>query len=152
VIILNERTPITNFLLLSVLAGILLVSGSLQWASVSLSHSDSLVAPSLYAFATRVDTCHQSIEHALPTPSCLNKACHQRVPQQRDLGGPQIYQLHKLPQPLYSSSRQPVPLYRSGTAIILPHNTSQALLSRPISAANRTQQSLASIRTTVLRC
>lgn len=150
---MSERTNITNLLLLSVLAGILLVSGSLQCAFDCLTQVDSLQTTSpLHSQSNRIDSCHPSIDHGVPTISCLNKACHQRLPHHRNLDGPEIYRLENLAQPLYSSTRQPTPLYRAGNAIIIPPRTLPSQSRPQTTTSNITPQSLSSIRTTVILC
>lgn len=152
-VILTERTPITNFLLLSVLTGILLVSGSLQCAFDCLTQADGRYSgQGIHEYSSRVDTCHLSLNHVEPTVSCLNKACHQRLPNLRDLGGPEIFSLKKLPQPIYSNTRQPAPLFRAGSAIIIAHCNQKSLLSSQNTLSNNLSQTLSGIRSTVLRC
>ena len=150
---MSERTPFTNLLLLTVLTTILLVSGSLQCAFDCLTRTDSLQAPlTLQAESDRCDNCHPAYEHAEPSLSCLNKACHQRLPHHRDLDGPVIYQLGNLAQPLYSSSRQPVPQFRAGSAIVIPQAASQPGAQLNATSSNHLPQTLFSIRSTVLLC
>lgn len=150
---MSERTNITNFLLLSILAAIILVTGSLQCAFDCLAGVDSVRSTfALDAQANRVDGCHPTFEHATVADSCLNKACHQRLPHHRNLGGPEIYRLESLAQPLYSNSRQPAPQYRAGSAISLSLNMQRPELRLPTSVSDTPPQTLASIRTTVLLC
>jgi len=150
---LSERTHITSFLLLSVLAGILLVSGSLQCTLDCLVQADS-PQPSFaqHSLKNRVDSCHPSISLVAPTVSCLNKACHQRLPHHRNLGGPEIYRLENLAQPLYGNSRQPSPQYRAGSAIELATHSLQSKSRFTPTSSNKSLQTHFSIRTTVILC
>ena len=139
--------------MLSVLLGILLISGSLQCALDGLTRIDTLQSTlTLQAQSDRCDNCHPAFEHTEPSLSCLNKACHQRLPLQRNLGGPEIYRLEKLAQPIYSSSRQPAPQYRAGSAIELSTNRLQPEIHLPATSSNSLPQILSSIRATVILC
>jgi len=139
--------------MLSVLFGILLVSGSLQCAFDCLPKVDSLQAPlTLLTESERCDNCHPAFEHAEPLLSCLNKACHQRLPLHRNLDGPEIYRLVKLSQPLFSSSRQPIPQFRAGSAIVLPPVVSPPGSQLSATSSDRLPQTLFSLRSTVLLC
>ncbi|SHJ98551.1 hypothetical protein SAMN02745165_03693 [Malonomonas rubra DSM 5091] len=149
---MNERTQMTNILMLSVLFGILLISGSLQCAFDCLTRNDGLhTGPSL-SFSERIDSCHLSINHTAPTVSCLNKACHQRMPYQRDLGSPEMSQLVSQAQPISGTSRQPSPSFRAGSAIIVTIAEQHPQLRMLSTAPESQRQNLTSIRTTVLLC
>ncbi len=151
--VLSERTNFTNYLLLLVITGVLFVSGGLQCALDCLTSDDSLhPAVSLQAQSDRCDNCHPVFEHTEPSLSCLNKACHQRLPYQRNLGGPQIYRLEKLAQPLFSNSRQPTPQYRAGSAIVSLPRPLQPKIQRQATSSEIVPQTLFSIRTTVILC
>jgi len=150
---LTERTQLTNFLLLSVLIGILLLSGSLQCAFDCLTRNDGPVTAHAWQSAgSRVDICHLSVDQHQPSVTCLNKACHQRVPYQRNLGGPEIFHLVSLDQPLQTSWRQPAPLFRAGSTFGISSRIQPEQQRQPATVADTLTQTLSSIRTTVLRC
>jgi len=140
-----ERTNITNFLLLSILTGFLLVSGSLQSAFDCLTQADSL-----YVAAIRVDNCHPNIAQVDPVDSCLNKACHQGNTHHHNLTGPEIHSSGKQPQPLVGSYRQPSPQYRAGSLLILPTIDLQPQLAFQATTSTAPPQALYGIRTTIL--
>ncbi|WP_303720288.1 hypothetical protein [Malonomonas rubra] len=150
---MSERTNITNFLLLSILTAILLVSGSLQCAFDCLTRVDVLQpVASFNVQKDRVNTCHPSLNHSSSTVNCLNKACHQRLPHHRNLGGPEFYRLAKLPQPLYNGSRQPEPQYRAGSAIELQRIARHTAARLQATVSTRPPQIQYCIRATVLLC
>lgn len=139
--------------MLSVLIGILLISGGLQCAFDCLTSVDSLQSSfTLQTQSDRCDDCHPAIEHTAPTISCLNKACHQRLPQQRNFAVPEIFQLEKQGYPLYSSYRQPTPQYRAGSAIVIPPAKLLVGAHLPTTSSQNLSQTLFSIRSTVLLC
>ncbi|NOY13657.1 MAG: hypothetical protein GXP51_08255 [Deltaproteobacteria bacterium] len=134
----------TNLLLLAVLTGILLVSGSLRCGSNCLPRSGGQ-----YTTAIRIDNCHPDVARADPVAGCLNKACHQGILRNRVLSGPKLQSSYRLPEPLVSSSRQPEPQYRAGS---IPPPTQ---FSRPpqlvvLVTSNAPRQAFYGIRTTVL--
>jgi len=149
---MNERTQITNLLLLSVLFGILLISGSLQCAFDCLTRADGFYTGPSFSASQRIDGCHMSIDHTAPTVSCLNKACHQRTPYQRDLDGPEMFQLVSQAQPISGPGRQPNPSFRAGSAISLSPAQQQHQSCSVTRAPEILRQNLISIRTTVLLC
>jgi hypothetical protein len=149
---LSERTNLTDILLLTVLAGILLVSGSLQCAFDCLTRVDGMPSAALFVTTDRVNSCHTSIESTAPEIICLNKACHQRLPLQRDLGGPAIYRLEKLAQPLFSSSRQLAPLFRASDEFTYPPPGQETSADQSLASKTPVPTTHFSIRTTVLLC
>jgi hypothetical protein len=142
-----EHTNITNLLLLSVLAGILLVGGGLQCAFDCLTQADNRQSVS-----ARVDTCHLYQNQPNLAASCPDKACHQSSPHHRNLDSPEIYRLQNIAQPLYSSPRQPEPQFRAGTAFVLPPTDLQQGLLLHASLSDIPFHTLFSIRTTVILC
>lgn len=150
---MTERTQLTNFLLLSILASILLLSGSLQCAFDCLTRNDGpLTGHALHSVGSRVDICHLSIDQHPPSVACLNKACHQRLPYQRNLGSPEIFRLVDLAQPLHTNWRQATPLFRPGSTLEFSPYLRQEQQRHPKIVADTLSQALSSIRTTVLLC
>ena len=150
---MTERTQLTNFLLLSILAGILLLSGSLQCAFDCLTRNDGPISNhALHSVGLRVDICHLSVDQHPAATACLNKACHQRLPYQRNLGGPEIFRLVNLAQPLHNTWRQPAPLFRAGSTFEISPHPQQNQQRQPQAADYVLTQTLSSIRTTVLIC
>lgn len=63
---------------------------------------------------TRVDRCHLIITQEDRVPCCQSKACHQAIPQQRDLGTPEYQTRQKDSHPLVHESRPLVPQFKTG--------------------------------------
>ncbi len=106
---MTERSTLINMLLLAILAGVYLTSGSIQCAVDCLTRSDDQHAKEI-----RVDDCHfvssapeESIE------ACPNKACHQNTPMHGSLGGPQFSDPQNQAQPLANAPQQPTPQFRA---------------------------------------
>lgn len=142
---MTERTDITNLLLTTVLTGILLISGSLQYAFDYLSQADYL-----HSTAIRVDGCHLSVAQADPVLCCPNKACHQGNTPHRDLGGPEVHSRYKQSQPLVASSRQSTPQQRAGSHIVPPTVALQPQLALQATVSTAPPHALYGIRSTIL--
>jgi len=141
----QERSSITNLLLLTILAGILLVSGSLQCAFDCLTNLDNGYRP-----VVRVDNCHLVYNEPTQIASCPNNACHQETADLSRFGGPEYH--HQQPQDLAlaSFSHSFAPECKSGEPF-----ESSPLNCQPLLAINSTSslapiQSLRELRTTVL--
>jgi len=104
-----ERPHITNLLLLTVLTGILLVSGSLQCAFDCLTHLDNGYRPSV-----RVDVCHSVNHPKAVIAGCPSKACHQGEPYHSNLGSPEYHNQQLQNHPLASFSPGGTPQAKSG--------------------------------------
>lgn len=142
---MTDRFPITNLLLLLLLAGFLLVSGSLQCAFDCLTQADHG-----HSAAVRVDDCHITPQQPDPISICANKACHQGSPQHHNLGAPQLFSLTSLAQPLSGPSRVQLPLLRTGTPLLLALTRQPALLANYSPDLTVPSQQVLSLRTTVL--
>ena len=142
---LSERLPITNLLLLLLLGGFLLVSGSLQCAVDCLTQ-----AGYDRSAAVRVGGCHLVALQPDMISSGTNKACHQGSPQHQDLAGPQLFSLSKLLHPLSSTARQQLPLFRVGAQEpATPVQPPLLLAANNLDLSGPSQQ-LRSLRTTVM--
>ena len=141
---MTERLPTTNLLLLLLLTGFLLVTGSLQCAFACLTQADSG-----YRSTKQVSSCHLIENQPAPALNCPNKACHKVSPQHQDLGGPQLFSLNKLQHPLSSTSRLQMPLLRVGTPLTLPA-PQPILLAVQSNDLSELSQQLRSLRSTVL--
>lgn len=142
---MSERSSITNLLLLTVLTGILLVSGSLQCACDCLTRLDNNYRP-----AVRVTDCHFVFRQPTPIVSCPNEACHQGDSHQRSLGGPEYHNLLLQDHSLASSSHSVNPEYKAGDPFELPFIGRQPQLANNSGLSQAPFQSLREIRTTVL--
>lgn len=150
-----EHNNLTNALLLSILALILFVSGSLQYAFDCLTqvNNPSLVQQVRYFETVRVDDCHPgSSEQHITGNYCQHKICHQHSMPLSDLGTPEILPLFKQAHPLYSDYRQPQPDYRAGSPLPQSHRPNQSKLQRQTATASIPTQSLSQLRSTVLLC
>ena len=140
-----ERTKIKKILLLTVLIGFVLISGSLQ---------NTFACPTQvedgYLTVIRVNNCHAITIEPEVIASCPNRACHQGSPNHQDLGGPEIYGSYKFSQPLLNSSRQAEPQHRPGAMFASPSVDLQSSLAIRASLSTTSYQALQSIRTTVL--
>ncbi len=142
---MHDRTTITNLLMLTILAGILLISGSLQCAFDCLTLDNHS-----HAAALRVDGCHMELQQPEQFDQCPNKACHEWSPSSRNLGRPHIYSLHSTSQPLSSVSRQLEPDFRAGEPLHLePLEPPRYLALSTLEGRPPTEQ-IRSLRTTVL--
>ena len=142
---MTERLPITNLLLLLILATFLLISGSLQSAFDCLTQVNHPRSA-----AVRVDDCHSTEQLPAPVTSCANKACHQGSPQHHDLDGPQLFSLNSLTQPISSSSRLQMPVLRAGSPLPITPTPQPILLAGNTQISLVPSQQQRSIRTTVL--
>ncbi len=142
---MTNRSTLINMLLLAVLTGIILVSGSIQCAVECLTRNDQYQGS-----AIRVDDCHYVISQTSETEQCLNKACHRSGPAHGSLDGPEVSSLQKLAQPLASASSQLTPEFRAGSAIEQPRPEQDPRLALVSSDTQPPSQQQRSLRTTVL--
>ena len=140
-----ERPPITNLLLLSVLTGILLVSGSLQCAFDCLTRLDNSDHP-----AVRVNVCHYVSCQPVASISCPSKTCHRGSPYEHHLGDPEYHNQQLQNQPLVCSSPANPPTAKTGGAFARCFQEQRQLLAFRTDFLLPPLQSLNEIRTTVL--
>ncbi len=141
---MTDRKLISSAQLIIVIAAFLLLCAGLQSACGSLIQGNQAYNPEI-----RVDSCHHVAVQKIATHCCQSEACHQTVPQQRDLGGPEFHNLHDISYPLVHEVRPLTPQLKVGAAFTIQHRD-QPQISAVLYTPQRPLQALHNLRTIVL--